>query len=758
MQQPVTRRDVYVPGVSAVVAGRSLEVSQVNVDRSLPDPYAGDRLTAASASITAVEGEDVTQTVATPWDPSTSWPPAPESSASVSMDTGAGMVSLLADGRVVSASGGTSGREVSVEVSDRYSSLDKTISWDNLADAMPLVAEAEGDRYVGLQSVAVTDRILRHCGWYATPPPLSYTILSVPAMGTMWPESGRVDTSGRISTSGGYPYWDATSWGVGVHDVLAQYTLAGAAYTLKERNNIELVAMTTATAGSDRLDVTTLSGAGLFRLSWTQSTGYVAVRNAAGSFQNVASVPRSEGMLYATVSYVSDSSISATIRSGTASSSGTLTVPSIVTNESPRRATINIPTDSHASGFMVAMPAAAGGLVGWKPSVNMRMRQFNRNYLRVLRAVESENCADLLAQQCEAEAATYWIDELGVLQWWDLGRLETQSNVATLTSDDDIAEGGFSWSHDHSQVKSRVLVKWQEPLAERKWRTAVDLWTGSGKSVAQGDATVSQPLEEWINVPDNEVWIAPDLSMLRVGDAGSIDEFNGGVGSFYGAIYSPDSSSSEQWAQIRPGSFLVSAERVTDSSFKVSTVWTGTDTVVQRTAGTEAGSSLWSTRRNLDLPIIRGRAKYKFLERDTYSSQSGPSSAPEHAIDAGFWIQVPEQATYTANYAGARLTAPQPVLSSVDLIPFPGLQLGDVVTVTDTSVSRLTVRGVVIEDSRDIDADMSMSHAVTVRPTSVTRNGVTWREWSQFTNKTWSQWQSSEGGTWAAWGANPLNT
>src|SRR5699024_6167417 len=122
------------------------------VDRALPDPLAGGVLAAASASFSAVEGDDVTRTVATPWDPGTSWPPVPESPASVSMDAGAGPVSLMANGRVVSASGGTSGREVSVEVSDAYQTLDRPISWDGLADAMPALTEATTQRYVSLHA------------------------------------------------------------------------------------------------------------------------------------------------------------------------------------------------------------------------------------------------------------------------------------------------------------------------------------------------------------------------------------------------------------------------------------------------------------------------------------------------------------------------------------------------------------------------------------------------------------------------------
>src|SRR5690606_35074535 len=112
-----------------------------------------------------------------------------------SMDTGAGPVAVLGNGGVVSASGGTSGREVSAEVADQYQSLDKTISWGPFADAQPSESEATIARYVGLQSIHVTDRILRHCGWFSTPPNPGYAALSVPAQGSMWPETGTVVTS-----------------------------------------------------------------------------------------------------------------------------------------------------------------------------------------------------------------------------------------------------------------------------------------------------------------------------------------------------------------------------------------------------------------------------------------------------------------------------------------------------------------------------------------------------------------------------------
>ena len=750
MQQPVSRRDVYAPFLSARVGGRDVELVSASMDRSLPDPLAGGSLTAASGDLVAVEGADVAQTVATPWDPGTAWPPGPQSPVSVSMDTGAGPVSVLGNGRVVSASGGTSGREVSVEVSDAYQSLNRTISWDGVADIMPSQQEGVNPRYVGMTSTAVTDTILRACGWFSTPPLTNYVMLSVPAQGSMWPERGYVDTSNRLD-AGGYPYWLLANWGVAAADVDASYTLQGGGYTIAGRGGVELSAMTQTSGASQPgtmfLDV--YAGSARVRLSWTDSDVFVRLRNPGGEYFTAVTVPRSNGLAYASIKYVSATSVLVTLRSGGAQAAQAVTVDAGLT--SGAMTTARISGQGRGGGFMVAAPDTQGTLTGWAPNAVIYPRLSNRNALRVRPPVEGENCADLLAQQCEAEGATYWIDETGVLRWWDLARLEAQSSVATLTSDDDIAESGFTWSHDLSQVKSRVSVKWREPLAEMSWRTSIELHRGNGQTLQPGDV-----LEDWINVPDDEVWIMPDLNLDRAGGVGA-EELNRGLMSHYGAVIAGEGDDVDSWAHLH-GSLLMTVTRVNDRAFKTWIQWTGSKPATMKLPSEKATSFLWQVRRNENMPIIRGKAKWTLREALTYSAQNGPATAPEHEIDAGWWIQDEAQAKYTADYAGARLTVPQPVLSSIALIPIPGLQLGDVVEVRDERVTRLTIRGIVIEDSRSIDADMGMSHAVAIRPTYVTRNGVTWEEWASVASpKTWAQWSTSEGGTWQQWGSNPLN-
>src|SRR5699024_347069 len=168
--------------------------------------------------------------------------------------------------------------------------------------------------------------------------------------------------------------------------------------------------------------------------------------------------------------YVSDSTVLGTIRSGGESRSATLTGTSgWATTHTARTADLIV--EGVAGGFQVAFPSTAGRLAGWTPNAVLYPRASQRNHLEVRRSEAGVNCAELLQRLCEAEVATYWIDETGVLRWWDMARLESQSTVATLTSDEDNTDAGFTWDHSLSSVRSRVAVSWRQPL--RAWSAAM---------------------------------------------------------------------------------------------------------------------------------------------------------------------------------------------------------------------------------------------------------------------------------------------
>src|SRR5699024_5553779 len=264
-----------------------------------------------------------------------------------------------------------------------------------------------------MMTCSINDLSLRHCGWYATPPNLAWNTLEVPAMGTMWPTRGTVTASGRETdvNYGGYPNWHVTPWGIGVGDCRAEYRMAGA-YSLADQGRIELTAMTTASeSGWSQLTVLTESGAGMVRMLWSGTQAVIQVRGTSGTYTEAARTARTDGFLYATVERVSSGSVHATIRSGGSSASAVVSCDPRVTSESLRNVRIISQPGSGAGGFQVAFPATTGALAGWSPNAVQYVRGPSRNHLMVRRAVEKENCADFLKQMCEADAATYWIDE-----------------------------------------------------------------------------------------------------------------------------------------------------------------------------------------------------------------------------------------------------------------------------------------------------------------------------------------------------------
>src|SRR5690606_13180696 len=129
-------------------------------------------------------------------------------------------------------------------------------------------------------------------------------------------------------------------------------------------------------------------------------------------------------------------------------------------------------------------------------------------------------------------------------------------------------------------------------------------------------------------------------------------ELNNGLMSHYGAVVAGTGDDADEWAQLH-GSLLMTIERVTDRAFKTWIQWTGSKPATMKLPSEKAESFLWQVRRNENMPIVRGKAKWTLRDALTHSVQSGPRTAPEHEIDAGWWIQSEAQAKYTADYAGA---------------------------------------------------------------------------------------------------------
>lgn len=749
MQQGLPSADVLEGHVDVSLGGRAVDPVSLSVEREFADALpGGGSFTAASGEVSYVPGPDVSGRVSTPWDPSPGVP-APEAAVSVSMDVGMGPVSLVPNGRVSEASAGSGSRVVSVGFTDLYRSLDTSISWEPMAARMPAEGDAAYWRNPGLFGVSIVDRLFRHCGWFATPPMGPGALISAPMQGSAWPERGVLTRAERLSAAGAAPGWITSPWGMVATDLNLAYE-PSASRSLSS-GAFEVTAMLPPNSGVARIVL--WFGGRRIQLVWTNSTVSVSAETSANSFTQLASLARTAEATAVTARITRRGAglVQAAMRTnGGTQVTGDNAAMSDTHLTSPL-SQVRVYGDGRCGAFQVAQ-STAWLADGWSPSAVIRARAGIPNRLQVLPPAVSQNVGAMLRDLAAAEYATFWIDERGVMQWWDIDRLEAQSTVATLTTADHVT--GLSWAHSLSSVHRRAVVEWSDPAIEASFRNRVEFWRGGGGSLTVGG---SEESEEIVASPNDEVWLVPDLSPNEIGFQGSMDDYNLSIGSWFGGVYDNtgtwSSGAHVSMTSIGPGAFKI---RTTTGPY-------GTPrTMVQKTAPESANSAIWLGRRGENLPILRGKLKFTLVDAGAVSAQSGPPFAPEFTVNAGWWIQYEDEAQWLADKYGSRVTVASPEMDAVTIKPFPGLQLGDRVTISAPHVVGLQIQGIVFADSRSISAgdSLSMSHTIRVRPVSISSNGgVTWQEWrdAMAANMTHTQWAGTQAGeTFQQWGASPL--
>lgn len=749
MQQGFPSGDVLEGGVSVSLGGRPVDPVSLSVEREFSDSLpGGGSFTAASGEVSYVPGPEVSSRVATPWEPSPGVPMA-EESVSVSMDVGLGPVSVLPRGRVSDSSAGTGSRVVSVGFTDLYRSLDRDITWEGMAARMPAEGDAAYWRNPGLFGVSIVDRIFRHCGWYATPPMMGGAVVSAPMQGSAWPEVGTLTVADRLSAPGAAPGWITSPWGMQATDANLKYTPASAKSLVDGAMEATVMLPSTGTAR-----VTFTFGARRMHFVWTSTTVYVSAETSVGSTVTLVTTPRSVAPAAVAVSMRAVRWNATEIRVELGFSTGEKVTGEVLPADAALMESVmtevHLWGEGRVGGFQVGWPTTAWQISGWKPSAVIRARAGIPNRLQVLPPAIGRNCANMLQELAQAEYATFWIDERGVMQWWDIDRLESQLNVATLTTADHVTR--LEWSQALSSVYRRAVVQWKAPTLSVGFTPRITLWNGRGETLLPGEE-----LEEIVSPPADEVWLMPDLTVKHVGvssEAG--DEFNRGIGSFIAATLDANGS----WAPSR-ATGEVTAIGPDAYLWKLRALSTAPSAITFRTP--VDGTSLTASRRGMDTPIFRGKMKYTITDMASASATLGPVMAPELSVDTGWWVQYADEAQWLADKYASRVTIPSPELGEVGIKPFPGLQLGDKITISAPDVVGLSIQGIVYGDSRSISAGsgFSMEHTIRVRPISVSRDsGVTWEEWraSLAESMTHTQWASTQPGeTFQQWGSAPLS-
>jgi hypothetical protein len=740
--------DVTTPTAQVTVDGTALDIEDVEVKRELASSLPGTVLgaggiTAAGGDVTWAQPEDVETRSRTPWAPEGALPPAGGSRAVVTMGDERGTCTLLT-GRIDDAAGAFAGGALTSALVDDIDRLNQPVTLPPLINAMPPLVEGNPARYVGLSGVWVADRVLRMCGYYATPPAVSGTVVSATAMGSMWPEVGEVTACTDFDGTG-FPQFVSTPWGAAAQGVNAYYAPI-VARTLD--SPIEAMVLWPGAAAGN-FSVTVTFGSVSLRLA-TTAANVVAQTIASGTTTTVATAARGAATMAVLRATPSGASLLVELRTNAgASVSATITPPAgMLTTALSQVRVASANATAQVGAVKVGFPATAFADLAFTATTVFRLLAFSPHALVAQPAIINRNALDLLKEHAAAVCAAMWLDEQGRVQWVARDVLWRGDSVRTLTAKDDLLDA--AWSDEWRDVYSRVVVKWSEVSVTRSSRDNVTLWEGSSGTVESGSL-----IADFASPPAGEDWIMVDTSITKVGPSSDLADYNYGRGSFTGATLSDGGT--ETWAST---SLLNTGVRRIDwRTYGVFTdvgaVPTGKQASMQ--GPSEFGLGVWSSRFGQKLPVLRGRAKFELTDTQFYSDTRGPAEAAVYTHDAGWWVQYETQAQALADWIASTATIRTPNLRDVQVVFDPRLQLGDKVVIEDPARSGLRVTGVVF-GLQQIVAQANAATRLSLRVLEVAIIHPTLRQYDTvWQGATLAQRDAQwSGKTLAAFDANPL--
>lgn len=619
-----------------------------------------------------------------------SFPPAIGTPLNIEVGDGMGQWFRLVTGRIDSNSGSLTSGVVQSRLVDNVDRLSVPIWHDALINKQPHPHE---DRYrqIGLTGTFISDFCARAAGFHATPPvnPANSTLLSVPFMGSAWPEVGVVESCERISDPVLAPAWIKTAYGLAPSDVDAVYTATGGSGSSAP---VLTACLGPQPAGSVQIKCYLLNSDG-----WGVSLAHsevsdnvrVGVKTPAGDI-TLGLLPRNGNMRAAVKVTISGSTATLVLRLADGTEATYTNTDAVFTGwvfsqcqliGAGCMGGLMVEGNPASPWATMAAPATAIFRVGPTP------------FLFAMPALKGQTALSLLTEQAAAECASVWIDAYGVLRWVGRGLLEADPPVVTkstaLTVDD------IPWSIDLRSVYSRVTLPHSAPAIWFSSEYTIRLYQAEVTSMYLG-----QILEQWYEAPEGTDWIVPDKVFQNSSSLETYAQL--ARGSRFGGVVEDDSS------ETAGGSGAI-ATSSTWSSNKV--LWR------QECTALDAGK-VWVNKiadkptmprsmRGTGLPLIRGKALVTWSElSETFSTGANAATSVANYDHACAWhVQNDIRRTELKDFLCAALANPRPEFS-VSIDPDPRLELGDKVTIQDPYRTGLTLDIVVTGISQSYGADV----------------------------------------------------
>lgn len=689
-----------------VIGGEVVEASDLSVSRSIPSNLPAQvagvgGYAASTASATVLQAGPVSGRSPTPWGAET---PQPLTPVEIYAKAGTSRGKMFS-GSVDKVSGKASDSDVSISMVDHSDRLNRAVNIPPLARIMPppTTDGSTNPMHIGLVPSYFVDRVLRDCGFYATPPMPERTVLSVPLVGSTFPERGKIINSRRDATWREQPYF-ALGWtAIMGNRLYAEYTPDLGRHSegnLSRPMEINLTAAGTQETScrvwvefenGARIGVVITSSRSVLVQLWTANatdwTTYATATDSAigRGWQRASIRVEATGDRRGRISIKTNNSGSF--------SRGNVPLPWGSEHLPMTRAVIDL-RGNDVGGVQVAFPANPSGYEAFEPTADISAPPEMASLLGSP-AINNVPAIDLLTQWAEAECAAFWLDEDGVVRWRARNRFTTGTVVADLTSTNDLLD--LTWSHDIQGAAARAVVKYKAVGTQRANRSRIPVWEGSGQTMEPGDE-----IEEFVSPPDDEIWIKVDGAPQEFQAETSKNAFNLGRGSWVGYVaYDKDGEihGNTEWV-----GYDWKLERLGWTNYKITQSWlgsvpSGVDNI--KLATQDSGTTLKSQWRGQNLPLLRAQMKLTLLDMDFTASVGGPRNAPDITHEADWWIQTEDQARSLAYWLAQQTAKPLPVVDGVETTGDARLMLGDMVTVTDTHRTGLRITGKVrgIEDS-----------------------------------------------------------
>lgn len=689
-----TDLEVLEPTALVIVDGNPQEVSSLSISRELSSSMpaqtnAMSGLTAATGSVTWNVGEDVQKRSAHPWD-GNSFPPKPADEAVVFAGYGDALVRQLT-GSVDETQGSIASGELSSGLVDPIDKLNRPVSFPALLATMPPYDYARDVRRVGLHPTFITDRVLRECGFYATPPQVYGCVLSATLMGSAWPEVGANRESRRQNSPLDWAAFTATDWGMGMSSGDTRYVpdLSRAGNDGRITRTVQITLRVDPRAGT--------SGESFLRAYWGDSHIALSVGNNRTVRANLTHNGTTTTVCSLAASRVGDADVFLlrVVPGGTFTlfanngqqESRTAALPSTMTggHMSSARAFV-----SHETGVVIGgaqINFSHSNVHNFVPTAILTKPASNRT-LSAFPRITSRPALDVLKEQAEAECAAMWIDEHGTFRWVNRQILTTSSPVATLTALDDVLDIG--WSSSASGVRSRVLLTSKDPSISISRYFNKIAWQGKGESLEGG-----QQSEEVAAPPADTDWVDVDEDLRMVNDTPDwVRDFNRARGTWAGGVQTD--AENTRWANLDGNtSFSVEMEKVAESVYKFTTNAgspTASRTIELRTPEEGVASGIWRSRRNVKLPLLQAKGIVEWVDMESAGLHIGPQNAAALEHDVGPWIQHPNDLQNLADWLSLQVREPKPVLRDLAVIPDFRRQLGDIVWIEDEQNTRIRIK------------------------------------------------------------------